>query len=124
MAKGREKDLAYREALSGLGKSLARRARSKCELSGEPGTLVTVDLRPDDRDPTLETVVLVAPTVAENIGGRGLDGPLHYLNDAVWSPEPAVRHAAEKILKQIDAPWARDALDNIRLMDTSQESEG
>lgn len=124
MGKGREQDIAYRQALDSLGKAIARRARSKCELSGESGTLVTVDLRADARDPTLETTVLVTPDIAEHLAGRNLDGPLHYLNDAVWSTEPAVRMAAEQILSQIDSPWARDALDNVRLMNAAQDGDG
>lgn len=123
MAAGREKQIAYREKLTRLGKDLARRAKSKCELSGERGSLVTVDLDEASQEPDLATVVLVAPQVAEHIAGRNLDEPLHYLNDAVWSPETAVRLAAETILLQIDASWARDALDNVRLMNASSGEE-
>jgi protein PhnA len=123
MASGREKQIAYREALSQIGKDLARRAKSKCELSGKRGSLVTVDLCEGDYEPVLATVVLVCAEVAEHIAGRALNEPLHYVNDAVWSPEPAVRLAAERILVQIEAPWARDALDNVRLMNASSEED-
>lgn len=120
MATGRAKHAAYQAALSLLGKDLARRAKSKCELSGVSGSLVTVDLKPAAGDPDLDSVVLVCESVAEQIAGRRLDEPMHYLNDAVWTPETAVRLAACMILEQIDAPWARDALDNAKLMDSSE----
>jgi protein PhnA len=119
MATGREKKIAYREAMTRLGKDLARRAKSKCELSGERGGLVAVDLHESEQSPELSSVILVCSEISEHLAGRGLDGPLHYLNDAVWSTEPSVRLAAETILVQIDAPWARDALDNVRLMNAS-----
>ncbi len=120
MATGRAKHVAYKAALSLLGKDLARRAKSKCELSGVPGSLVTVDLNADAADPDLRSVVLVSDAVAEHIAGRRLDEPLHYVNDAVWSPEPAIRLAACTILARIDEPWARDALDNAKLMDSAE----
>ncbi|MFT6396912.1 MAG: protein PhnA [Bradymonadia bacterium] len=120
MATGRAKHDAYKAALSMLGKDLARRAKSKCELSGAAGSLVTVDLNSAAQDPDLHSVVLVCAGVAEQIAGRQLDQALYYLNDAVWSPEPAVRLAACMVLEQIDEPWARDALDNAKLMDSSE----
>ena len=120
MAKGKQKHQNYLDALSLLGKDLARRARSKCELSGEPGSLHTIDLEGSDTEPSLDHVVLVSETVKTHLEGRHLDerGPLRYLEEAVWNPEPAVRRAACRILEQIDAPWAQEAIDNASSMDS------
>lgn len=120
MAKGKQQHQDYLDALSLLGKDLARRARSKCELSGEPGSLHTIDMEGSDVDPSLEHVVLVSATVKDHIDGKNLGqrGPLRYLDEAVWNPEPAVRRAACLILAQIDAPWAQEAIDNAQSMDT------
>ena len=47
MAKGYDGNQARIEALSLLGKDLARRAKSKCELSGESGVpLKTYEVEP------------------------------------------------------------------------------
>lgn len=121
MATGRDRHDAYLAALAALGRDLARRARSKCELTGTAGSLVTIDLEGSDVEPDLEHVVLVSPHVAEHLAGRNLDEALHYLEQAVWSPEPAVRRAAVRILKQVDEPWSRDAIDNARVMDAAVE---
>ena len=122
MSKGREKHAAYEEALSLLGRDLARRSKSRCELSGERGTLVVVDLEGSKVEPSLGHVVMVSPTVAEHLAGDNLEGaPLHYLETAVWSDVSAVRRAAIQILERLDAPWARDAIENARMMENAAE---
>jgi len=121
MAKGREKHDEYQAALQGLGRDLARRAKSRCELSDEPGSLVTFDLEGPKVEPSLGHVVLVSSVVADHLEGRNLKGAaLHYLNTAVWSDVSAVRRAAIRILEQVDEPWARDAIDNARMMDGAE----
>jgi len=119
MAKGRQKHQDYIDALSLLGKDLARRAKSKCELSGEPGTLGPFDLEGAPTEPELEHVVLVSPLVREHLEGRGLDDrdALRYLESSVWSPEPVIRRASIRILEQIKQPWADEAIENARSMD-------
>lgn len=128
MAKGLERHQEYVDALNLLGKALARRARSRCELSGESGTLGAFDLIGAPTEPSLEHVLLVCPAVRDHLEGRNLGDrdALRYLDEAVWSTEPVVRAAAVRILEQIDAPWAHDALENARSMDAyaSDDDEG
>ena len=123
MAKGLDKHREYVDALNLLGKQLARRAKSKCELSGEPGTLAAFDLIGEPTEPDLEHVLLVCPAVREHLEGRGLDDrdALRYLDEAVWNPQRVVRTAAIRILELIDEPWARDARENARSMDAYDE---
>ena len=123
MARGLEKHQEYVDALNLLGKTLARRARSRCELSGESGTLKAFDLIGEPTEPSLDHVLLVCPAVREHLEGRNLDdrGSLRYLDEAVWSTERAVRMAAVRILEQIDAPWAQEALENARSMDAYEQ---
>ena len=117
MAKGQQKHQAYLDALSLLGKDLARRAKSKCELSEESGSLVTYDLEGSDSEPSLEHVLLVSPQVQHYLdGGKFETESLRYLENVVWSTEPAIRRAAIKLLERIEAPWAHDAIDNARSM--------
>lgn len=125
MAKGRAKQDAYEEALNWLGKDLARRAKSKCELTGEPGTLSIFDLEGPKVEPDLSHVVLVCPMVVDHLEGRGLDkrNDLHYLETSAWSAEPAIRRATIRILEQINAPWAEEALENAKMMEANMTEE-
>ena len=124
MARGREKHEAYQQALNLLGKDLARRARSRCELSEERGSLVIYDLEDSSVEPSLEHVIMVSPTVKEHLDGKNLEGNnTRYLENAVWSELPAVRRAAIRILEQVNEIWAREALDNARMMDSTMQEE-
>ena len=117
MAKGQQKHQAYLDALNLLGKDLARRAKSKCELSEEAGSLVTYDLEGSDCEPNLDHVLLVSPQVQQYLdGGKFEAESVRYLENVVWSTEPAIRRAAIKLLERIEAPWAHDAIDNARSM--------
>ena len=120
MAKGRQQHQDYLDALSLLGKDLARRARSKCELSGVSGSLKAFDLEDSSVDPDLDHVVLVCDEVHTLLGANKVDRPrdtLRYLEEAVWNTEVAVRRAAVRILEKLDEPWAREAIDNAKSMD-------
>ena len=117
MASGKEKHADYLRQLSLLGKDLARRAKSRCELSGAPGALVNHDLLPDDKNPSLDTVVLVTEEVSSWLHGNPFEpSSARFLETTVWSTEPAVRLACNYLLGQIDENWARDAAENLELM--------
>ncbi len=124
MAKGRDKHDAYLNALNLLGKDLARRAKSKCELSEESGTLSLYDLEGSKVEPSLDHVVLISPMVRDHLEGRNLKSEtLHYLQQAVWSDLAPVRRAAVQILEQVDEPWAEEAIENARMMDSNAGDE-
>lgn len=124
MAKGRDKHDAYLDALNWLGKDLARRAKSKCELTGESGTLQIFDLEGPKVEPDLEHVVLVCSLAVDHLEGRQLKSEtLHYLQTAIWSDLTPVRRAAVRILEQIDEPWAEEAIENAKMMDASSADE-
>ena len=68
-------------------------------------------------EPDLGHVLLVTPQVANYLDGKLLTGaPLHFLETAVWSTEPAIRRAAVQILMHIDEAWAREAIENAQSM--------
>jgi len=118
MATGKQKHQEYQDAVARLGRDLARRAGSACELSGETGGLVAYDLDGPTVEPDLDHFVLVAPTFARALDGQILDPKaLRVLEAAVWSDQAPVRRAAVRILEQLDEPWARDAIDNAAMMD-------
>ena len=124
MARGKEEHQAYLAALSGLGRELARRSRSRCELSGEKGRLEPFDLLGPTADPDLDHVLLVSAEVAEHLQGKGLDRDvLRYTENAVWNESPLIRRAAVRILENLDQPWARDAIENARSMDDMEADQ-
>lgn len=119
MAKGRQKHQDYLNALNLLGKDLARRARSKCELSEEPGALITYDLEGSDAEPSMDHVLLVSPQMQTYLDGGSFEAEsVRFLENVVWSTEPAIRRAAVQLLQRIEAPWAQDAIDNAASMGT------
>ena len=124
MARGKEEHQAYQAALAGLGRELARRARSRCELSGERGRLDPFDLEGPTVEPALGHVVLVSPEVAAHLQGKDLNrDALRYTESAVWNEEAVIRRAAVRILERVDAPWAREAIENSRSMDALESDQ-
>lgn len=119
MARGKQKHQDYLDALALHGKDLARRAKSKCELSGQPGSLHTIDLEGPDVEPELDHLILVCDEVKAHIEGRNLEdrNNLRYLEEAVWSTLPVVRRAACQILARIPEPWAEEAITNAESME-------
>ena len=118
MAKGRDKHQAYLDALNGFGKQLARRAGRKCELSGATGPLVVYDLIGPPKAPELTHILLVTESLQQVLDGAKLVGEeLRFLENCVWSTEPAVRHASVKLLSRINEDWARSAIENADMMD-------
>ena len=61
MAKGYELHQVRMMALQGMGKDLARRAKSKCELTGEAGvSLRPYEVPPVPEDPDIERTLLIS----------------------------------------------------------------
>lgn len=121
MAKGYELHQARQMALQGLGKDLARRAKSKCELTGEAG----VPLRPYEVPPVADlpeldrTLLLCEACHAVLERPRALTGQQwRMLAETVWSELPAVQVVAWRMLKVLadhGEVWARDALEHVFL---------
>ena len=117
MAKGRDKHQAYLNAINLLGKDLARRAKSKCELLGISGELKPYDLSGGDKEPSLDHVVLICADAKDALDGR-VRNPSDFrsLESMVWSDLLVIRQATAKILEHIDEDWAREALENAHTM--------
>lgn len=113
MAKGKAKHQARLDAIQAFGKDLARRASRKCELCEGKVDLRPYDTAPDD-PPTMDTVALLCERCRAVAGGRN-DPPetLRFLENAIWSPYPAVASTAKAMIVRVDADWARNALDLI-----------
>ncbi|MEI8037495.1 MAG: phnA protein [Verrucomicrobiota bacterium] len=120
MAKGHEIHQARMMALQGLGKDLARRAKSKCELTGAAGVaLRPYEVPPVGTEPELDRTLLLTAECVEmlehprRLAGRGWQ----CLAEAVWSEMPAVQVVAWRMLHELAKreDWAREALDEVFL---------
>lgn len=120
MAKGYEIHQARMMALQGLGKDLARRAKSKCEITGAAGVpLWPYEIPPVAEEPDMERTLLVSEECREalehpqRLAGRGWQ----CLAEAVWSESPAVQVVAWRMLAELAKreDWAREVLDEVFL---------
>jgi protein PhnA len=122
MAKGYDTHQARGLALQAIGKDLARRAKSKCELTGAAGVpLRAYEVPPVGGAPDLERTLLLSEACHDvlehpkRLAGRGWQ----CLAEMVWSDFPAVQVVAWWMLNQLakTEDWARDALDQVVLDD-------
>lgn len=120
MAKGYELHQARMMALQAIGKDLARRAKSKCELTGASGVpLRPYEVPPAGESPNLERTLLLSEEChnmlerPELLAGR----KWQCLAEAVWSEMPAVQVVAWRMLSELAKreDWARDALEEVFL---------
>jgi len=120
MAKGYEIHQLRRMLLQGLGKDLARRAKSRCELTGVAGVaLRAYEVPPVGEVPDLDRTLLLSEAChaaiqhPQTLNGR----EWRCLAEAVWSDFPALQVLAWRLLDHL-APreaWARDILDEVAL---------
>ena len=120
MGKGYETHHARVLALQGLGKDLARRAKSKCELTGASGVpLRAYEVPPVSDEPDIERTLLISEACHEvlekpdRLKGR----EWQCLAEIVWSEMPAVQVVAWRMLhclaKRED--WAREVIAEVFL---------
>jgi protein PhnA len=120
MAKGYELHQARMMALQGMGKDLARRAKSKCEITGAAGVpLRPYEVPPVSAEPEYERTLLVSETCHEMLDhpDRLAGREWQCLTRAVWSDIPAVQVVAWRMLGELAKreDWAREALQEVFL---------
>lgn len=120
MAKGYELHQLRMMALQGMGKDLARRAKSRCEITGVSGVRLTpYEVPPVPAEPDFDRTILVSQACLEMIERpermRGREWQC--LAEAVWSDMPAVQVTAWRMLRELAKreDWAREALENTYL---------
>lgn len=120
MGKGYEVHQQRMMALQAIGKDLARRAKSKCELTGAAGVpLRPYEVPPVAAEPDLERTLLVSEDCHEvlehpkRLAGR----QWQCLAEVVWSELPVVQVVAWRLLNELAKreDWAREALDGVFL---------
>ena len=110
MAKGREKHQARLDAIQMFGKDLARRAGRRCELCEESDDLRIYDADPE-AEPDMDTLALLCGRCREVLEGRKADpSTLRFLEGAIWSDVAPIGGLAQRMIRRVDADWAREAL--------------
>ena len=113
MTKGRQKHQARLDEIQFWGKDLARRAKRKCELCEGDTDLRIYDGDPD-AEPGLATLILACERCRAILDGRSDDErTLRFLETAIWNEEPVIARLAKRMLAEVDAAWAREALDMV-----------
>lgn len=120
MAKGYELHQARMMALQGMGKDLARRAKSKCEITGAAGVpLRPYEVPPISAEPEFDRTLLVSESCHEMLDhpDRLAGREWQCLTRAVWSEMPAVQVVAWRMLGELAKreDWAREALQEVFL---------
>ena len=120
MARGYDSDRERKHSLSLLGKDLARRAKSRCELTRVSGVpLVTYEIPPIPREPDFDRCLLISEHVLAQLEKpRALvGGEWHHLKEVIWSDVPAVQTMALRILRHLarSNPWAQNLIDETYL---------
>lgn len=120
MAKGYELHQARMMALQAIGKDLARRAKSKCELTGASGVpLRPYEVPPAGDYPDIDRTLLISEEChrmlehPERLAGQ----EWRCLAEAVWSEMPAVQVVAWRMLRELAKreDWASEVLDDVYL---------
>lgn len=120
MGKGYDTHQARLLALQGIGKDLARRAKSKCELTGASGVpLRPYEIPPVADEPDLDRTLLISEACHEVLDHpQRLKGrEWQCLAEVVWSELPATQVVAWRMLELLaqHEDWAREALDKVFL---------
>lgn len=126
MAGGYQKNQERKQALSLLGKDLARRAGRKCEVCEAAGVaLHPWEVPPVQDDPELERTLLLCERCTAAAEGGALQDPAAWrcLETVMWAELPALQVTAIRLLRRLaDArvDWAAVALDTAYLSDEAQ----
>jgi protein PhnA len=120
MSRGYDENQARLAALSGVGRSLARRSKSCCEMCGASGVpLAPWEVPPVPVEPMAELCVFACEACRTQMDDmRRLDPERwRFLSATVWSDLPAVQVAAVRMLHLL-APghrWAEELLEQVYL---------
>lgn len=117
MAKGRDKHKAKQDAVNALGRGLNRRAKSHCELCAESTSLKVIEVSGSPFEEPDEQWALMLCSRCEGLvsGQEEPANTLRFLETAVWSEVQPVQLQAVRLIKTLDASWARDCAESLYL---------
>lgn len=116
MAKGHEQNQERRQALSSFGKDLARRAKSKCELTQASGVPLEIyEIPPHPKEPEFDRCLLLSESVIRQLAKPSTIRPeeWRHLTELIWTDVAPVQVMAVRILRHLAPrePWAQNLLD-------------
>lgn len=121
MARGYDTHQERLRALSLLGKDLARRAKSKCEVCQAAGVPLQIhEVAPVPKEPDADHVIMVCADCEAALSdpAKPLD-PKRWriLTETLWSDAPAVQVSVVRLLQRLarEADWARETLEEAYL---------
>ncbi|MGB1272475.1 MAG: phnA protein [Endozoicomonas sp.] len=120
MAKRLQKHQERLAALNLLGKDLARRARSKCEICEAAGVpLAIYEVAPIPSEPELEHCLMACETCRDQLDNPKRLQPDHWrcLTKSIWSTVPVVQVLSLRQLRKLSEEhhWAAEALEHTYL---------
>lgn len=125
MSRGHELNKARKAAVDGLGRTLSRRARNRCELCGDQTSLQIVEVSPKQEDPDPDRAVMVcARCAALATDELPPSTELRFLGEAMWSETLPVQVAAVRTMRKLAARgdgWAVTQLDGLYLEPEAEE---
>jgi len=120
MARGYDEHRERLARVNMLGKQLARRSHSHCELCGAGEVPLSVfEVPPEEDEPLAEKALFLCEECR-----TPLDNPRqfnatrwHFLSECIWSDIPAVQVMAVRLLRRlsVEESWAADALEDLYL---------
>lgn len=131
MARGRDKYQGRVDAVRQLGRTLARRAGSSCELCGAKGAGTRLDPwevppAPAEEPDVERTLLLCDRCLAAADGGSlGDPGQWRFLDEAVWNELQPAQVTAVRLLRRLgegeSAGWAAATLEAVYLSPEVEE---
>lgn len=120
MAKGLLKHRERQDALILLGKDLARRAKSKCEMCGASAvSLAIFEVAPIPNKPDFDHCLMLCGTCKMQLENPKQQDPNHWrcLTKSIWSKIPAVQVLSLRELRKLAKQqyWAAEALEHTYL---------
>lgn len=118
MVRGFEQNQQRLSALGMLGKDLARRAHSKCELCEASGVkFKTLEVSPVPTEPDIDHCLLVCEQCHAEIHRKGLPDPRYWrcLENSAWKELPVIQVTAVRLLRTIGEPWTEQLLEQLYL---------
>ena len=122
MAKGYNDNQERLQALSLFGKDLARRSKSRCELSGQSGVPLKIyEIAPVPKEPDFERCLFLSEETIAQIEHPKQLQPEQWrcLIELIWSELVPVQVMAHRILSHISKShsWAQEVLQDAYLDD-------
>ncbi len=120
MAKGYNTDRERKDQLASFGKDLARRAKSRCEISGEAGvSLVIYEVPPVLAEPDFDQCLFISESAFEQITSpkKLISSQWRILGEQIWSDLLPIQILSVRMLTHIAKTerWAQEILDNAYL---------